>query len=882
MARTWTQSGPVSMDADLLWKAAIDDQTGTFFRDFDRNVDELSNRSKQTFDKMETGSRQSAAAIGLIAGAVSAVTTQLINMGMRAIMQFPKIIKSATQVAARAETLAVALRTVGGNAGYSSAQMAEFEEAMKSNGITTIQTRQALLKMAQANLDLSKASQLARVAQDAAVIAGTNSSEAFGRMIHGITTLSPLILRNLGIVVNAQYEYKQFATEMGITAQQMDYNTKQQIMLNAVLRAGERIQGTYTAAMGTAGKQAGSLARHQEEVMLALGKIAQPMYLEWIQFMTRELKALREWFDENKDSLEDLGNTLGLVVGVALDLLSALIKLTGILPDLVFKGPLKLLMADMDDFEERWSNLGAYAAQFFSMAAGGWAQMVTWLSEVDKVMGSVLLGLYKFAQSMMSIQRLDFEGAMSAAASGAIYMAEAVDRAAGAAERAMEVGDEVFLEWAYGLGALERDAEDAADGLDGLVDSMAAIAAETEATVAAITELNQKIGEELAEIAKQQARQNIDAAIREARRREDLARRHQERIDDILRDAAEDRAETIADLADDERKLAEDQARERYELERDQARNLLEIEIGYRRRLEDIQRQFDEDASEAARRNDAVTLARLIRQNKRNLKEAEITRDRDVDDAQRSYDQDLSDLIEAQKLERDELRKAAKERMDDLEKDLAARLKAADESRQKDLENLERSLERERLDRARHRAWEEQDRQDKYAAELEAMAAQFASLQYIDEVGLRYLLEQHGEFIADDLALWDAYYKAREHQHASSRWGGWSEWEQSGENYGWGGMLDTSGDEWGFAGGGMGLAMGRQTVTVGENEPEVVAALPLSRIATHNVQFSDWNVNVNGVTPQTEAELVPIMTGMMNQLALALRSALVGGGNVAF
>lgn len=56
--------------------------------------------------------------------------------------------------------------------------------------------------MIQAELDLSRASDLARLAQNAAVNAQINSSEALGRIIHGMTTFNPLVLRNMGIMVN--------------------------------------------------------------------------------------------------------------------------------------------------------------------------------------------------------------------------------------------------------------------------------------------------------------------------------------------------------------------------------------------------------------------------------------------------------------------------------------------------------------------------------------------------------------------------------------------------------------------------------------------------------------------------------------------------------
>jgi len=228
----------------LIWGAYVDDHTIEFFARFDRNVDQMASGAQRTASKVDVGSKKSAAGVGILAGAVAGVTAKLAAMGLQALAQFKQLVTSSIQLAARADTLAISLGVVGSNAGYTAEQMADFEEKMKANGITTIATRQALLQMSQAQLDLAQSADLSRVAQDAAVIAGTNSSEAFSRMIHGITTLNPRVLRHLGIIVNMEAEYKKFATAAGMAAQELDYNAKQQIMMNAVLEAGTRIAGT--------------------------------------------------------------------------------------------------------------------------------------------------------------------------------------------------------------------------------------------------------------------------------------------------------------------------------------------------------------------------------------------------------------------------------------------------------------------------------------------------------------------------------------------------------------------------------------------------------------------------------------------------------------
>lgn len=175
-------------------------------------------------------------------------------------------------VAARTETLGVALENVARVNGVSNVTIKEQEGRMINLGITTQESRHALERLVQTQIDVTKASALARVAQDAAVIGNINSSQALERMIHGITTLQPRVLRNIGIFVSMEQEYIKFAKANDRTTEGLTQQEKQQIVLNAVLEQGAKLAGTYEAAMNTVGKQLTSLPRYTEEAQEAIGK----------------------------------------------------------------------------------------------------------------------------------------------------------------------------------------------------------------------------------------------------------------------------------------------------------------------------------------------------------------------------------------------------------------------------------------------------------------------------------------------------------------------------------------------------------------------------------------------------------------------------------
>ena len=184
--------------------------------------------------------------------------------------------QEATMLAARLETMVIVLGIIGKNAGYSSGEMKDFVQQVKMMGITTDAAQNSLTKMAQANLNLTKAAGLARVAQDAAVIGNTDSSAAFERLVYGIKTAQTEVLRTIGINVSFESSYARFAASLGKTAGALNEQEKMEARLNAVMAEGLKIQGAYEAAMQTTGKLINSLPRYFENVKEKVGELFSP------------------------------------------------------------------------------------------------------------------------------------------------------------------------------------------------------------------------------------------------------------------------------------------------------------------------------------------------------------------------------------------------------------------------------------------------------------------------------------------------------------------------------------------------------------------------------------------------------------------------------
>lgn len=221
------------------------------------------------------------AAVGLLAGAFTA-------------LKIGDFLKDATLTAARTEVLGTALSVVGKNAGVSQGELALLEEQVKALGITTQEARTSIIRFIQSGLPLSKIAELARLAQDSAVTAGINSSEAFERLTRGIQTGQIELLRTAGVFVSIESELNKFAKSTGKAREGLSDIERQTVILNAVLAQGSKLAGNYEAAMGDVGKQLTSLPRFFEELQNAIGTFFLPVMEQGVGVASKFLKVITE------------------------------------------------------------------------------------------------------------------------------------------------------------------------------------------------------------------------------------------------------------------------------------------------------------------------------------------------------------------------------------------------------------------------------------------------------------------------------------------------------------------------------------------------------------------------------------------------------------
>jgi predicted nucleic acid-binding Zn-ribbon protein len=252
-------------------------------------------KASEVFKKVVTGLRETGTGLDSLAAEAKGLAEGLKPLGQAltaAGAAGTALATSSVMTAARTEELGLVLGVMAENARDAAMAEGDFSranematanvwravEAIKEKGISTQVASKLASQFIRYELDMAQATELARVAQDAAVISMQDSSEALDGLLHGILTYNPRVLRTYGITVLAADAFEQFAEANGIAVDEMDNSQRAQAMLNSVLVEGERITGAYEAAMGSAGKQLRSFTgRELQELRNALGQAFLPL-----------------------------------------------------------------------------------------------------------------------------------------------------------------------------------------------------------------------------------------------------------------------------------------------------------------------------------------------------------------------------------------------------------------------------------------------------------------------------------------------------------------------------------------------------------------------------------------------------------------------------
>lgn len=412
--------------------------------------------TEEALDHVQKHSETAGVAIGVVLGGwIERASERLIEFG-----------KQAFDTAANIQSLGNVSRFLGTQLGYTGVEIDALAGSLNKQGITMVQSRDTIIQLIRANLDLGKANDLAAVAQNAARLSGQNSSDTLNQMIHGIQTLQPEILRSSGIIVNTQLEYQKWAAENHRVESSMSGVEKQQVLLSAVLREGQKIAGVYAVTNEDVKGKLLSLDRVVKDAAGAIGTAFVPAVTQGVIWLTDFLKDVRA----SPELFRDLG--------LAIVFVSAALNAEWVIPLTAAVVALDLMMSTLtgttdpvENFKTAVDNLFisalAVAEAIKTMSGGlidfktaaenaslaGDALLHEWLLMQSTALGLQLILAKKSLSASDAIAFTDKEKANVEALRAYIFNLEAEKKAVDAQVLAVERGTNVTI--AHGKAAVD-------------------------------------------------------------------------------------------------------------------------------------------------------------------------------------------------------------------------------------------------------------------------------------------------------------------------------------------------------------------------------------------------------------------------------------------
>lgn len=209
-----------------------------------------------------------ATAVGQVLADAFGSVTGKINEAFNALVQFGW---NALEIAGRVDELQRSALLLAQRAGYTRQETEGFLAGLEDLGIRADVAAGLITNLSRFNVDLAKSTDLASVAQNAAVIAGIDSSDALEKLTHAAVTNQMEVARSAGILVNFTKAQDEFAQAMGKTREQLTEAERTQANFNAIINEGAKIAGVYKTAMDSPTKALRSLGREIFNLQAALG-----------------------------------------------------------------------------------------------------------------------------------------------------------------------------------------------------------------------------------------------------------------------------------------------------------------------------------------------------------------------------------------------------------------------------------------------------------------------------------------------------------------------------------------------------------------------------------------------------------------------------------
>ncbi|KKM78979.1 hypothetical protein LCGC14_1354460, partial [marine sediment metagenome] len=301
-------------------------------RDIERLSDQLKNLSREQGEfsdrSREAGSSfrefTSQIALGNIAANLATDAIRGIGRG------FTGFIKKSIDTSLSVERIAATLPILAKNTGRTTEEIDRIVLAIREENKSLLEATEVTRGIILAGLDEADALRLITVARDVGATVGRTSADVNRLILESFQTLTPGILKQVGINISLREVYKDVAKQLGKNVTELNTTERQTGLLNAIMNEGAKFGGAYEAAMGTVQKQVGSVKDASVDLNQVFGDLITGGFFPIVNEALKTIRAFRAWAftseNELNPQLQRIADTITNITLTAFELLKTSIK----------------------------------------------------------------------------------------------------------------------------------------------------------------------------------------------------------------------------------------------------------------------------------------------------------------------------------------------------------------------------------------------------------------------------------------------------------------------------------------------------------------------------------------------------------------------------
>jgi hypothetical protein len=249
-------------------------------------------------------------AVNLAAGGLVSAFNTVVGAVQSAISTVTGFVGQGMQMAGTFQEMEFAAMAVGRAMGLQKEEISGAIETLNEAGIRYDKASKVVAQLAKNQIDLAKTTELAKIAQGAAILIGEDSSATMERLTYAIVSGSTEMFRAMGITVNNQAAYEKYAASIGVSADALTEQQKIAARTNEVIANSASLLDVYGAAMESPTKRLRSLTgRVLPEFAAALGA---PFLDAW----STVIKAVGDFVGKLTDAVSEGGALYPIMVNL--------------------------------------------------------------------------------------------------------------------------------------------------------------------------------------------------------------------------------------------------------------------------------------------------------------------------------------------------------------------------------------------------------------------------------------------------------------------------------------------------------------------------------------------------------------------------------------